>query len=210
MQRSQSASFVEYPYEAILYGRAMQVAIGKYSRNRVCRALCQEPFSGYLYLINSPTKARHAASAAVGGGRRSRRVFSTWHARQSVCRLASAQWSPPRRIGVMWSHSNRPARPHSTQRQPSRSKTARRTAAQRRASRWVWCRLICIAAARFDQPVGILICGSQMLHCLTLSAARCSISRQYFFSTPGHVIIANITVFCAKHRSKVWFMSLSA
>ena len=60
----------------------------------------------------------------------------------TVCRLTMSQGSPPHCNGSTWSHSRRPALPHSTQRQPSRSNTARRTAAHRRAFRWMWWRLM--------------------------------------------------------------------
>ncbi len=41
---------------------------------------------------------------------------------------------------------------------------------------------------------GAPICVSNILHCSEMLAARHSISRQYFFSAPGHAIVANITV----------------
>ena len=45
-----------------------------------------------------------------------------------------------------------------------------------------------------------------LLSCVVLFI-RCSISRQYICSAPGHVIIENITARSANSRSKVWFWS---
>ena len=75
---------------------------------------------------------RRHLSLSGSGPARSALDLVKWQARQSVCKPSISHHSPPNCTGTIWSTSNRPALPHLTQRQPSRSSTARRTTAHRR------------------------------------------------------------------------------